>query len=101
VQYGTVATFAKAGPPGATEEGANKEDPKPEPEAKRAPDKPAPPAAAAPTPEQECRNWLQMAHNFLLNGQKETAKAYLQKVLDKYPNTPWAEQAREQMKQTQ
>lgn len=101
VRYGTVATLAKTGPSGDKKETVE-EDPKPEPEAQKGPDKPAPPpGTAASTPEQECRKWFQMARNYLLAGQKKIAKTYLQKILDKYPDTPWAQQAQEQMKQTQ
>jgi len=47
--------------------------------------------------ERDCRNWLDLADNLLKAGKTEKAKAYLQKILDTYGNTEWADQAKERL----
>ena len=48
--------------------------------------------------ERDCRGWLQMADNFAKAGVKDRAREYLQKVLDTYPDTEWAKEAKEGLK---
>jgi thiol-disulfide isomerase/thioredoxin len=45
--------------------------------------------------ERECLGWLSMARNFAKAGMPAKAAPYLQKVLEKYPETDYAEQAKE------
>ena len=47
--------------------------------------------------DRECKGWLSTADNYISNNMAEKAKPYLQKVIDKYPNTPWAPEARKRL----
>jgi len=44
--------------------------------------------------EKECSKWLGMADNYISAKLPDRAKPYLQKILDKYPDTTWADEAR-------
>lgn len=44
--------------------------------------------------EKECRAMLRSARNFIVNGMKEQGIAKLDKLIDKYPDTKWAKQAK-------
>jgi len=44
--------------------------------------------------ERDCKSWLSMAQNYIQADMPEKAKPYLQKVLEKYPDTPHAEEAK-------
>ena len=82
-----------------------------QPATKPAPDtpaatKPAPsqPVATKPVPatdqkqiDRECKKCLNMAENYLRAGLADKARQYLQKILDRYPGTPWAAKARERL----
>jgi len=46
-----------------------------------------------------CRSWLSLADNFIRSGNPEKARVQLQKILDQYGDTSWAEQARSRLKQ--
>jgi len=48
--------------------------------------------------ERRCHDWLQMAENFVDAGQTGKAREYLRKILDRYPDTVWAEKAREHLR---
>jgi predicted esterase len=43
--------------------------------------------------ERDCKPWLTMADNFLKADVKDKARDYLQRIIDKYPDTEWAAQA--------
>ena len=63
------------------------------------PDNQASKASAQPETEDEetkknCQAWMKMADNFEQYGMDDKAKAYLQKIIDKYPNSSYAEIAR-------
>ncbi|HOX07346.1 MAG TPA: trypsin-like peptidase domain-containing protein [Planctomycetota bacterium] len=61
---------------------------------------PAPgPAGAADDGEMKktCQAWLNMADNFERSGMGDKAKEYLQKIIDKYPNSSFAETARNRL----
>jgi len=45
----------------------------------------------------DCRRWLSMAKNLINNGMNDKAKRELQKVLDKYPGTSYAEKAKQML----
>jgi outer membrane protein assembly factor BamD (BamD/ComL family)/dienelactone hydrolase len=47
--------------------------------------------------ERECKSWLSTADNYITNNMAEKAKPYLQKLIDKYPDTPWAPEARKRL----
>ena len=47
--------------------------------------------------EKECTKWLGMADNYINAKLPDRAKPYLQKILDKYPDTTWADKARERL----
>jgi len=47
--------------------------------------------------EKECAKWLGMADNYISAKLPHRAKPYLQKILDKYPDTTWGDQARERL----
>ncbi|MDB5320407.1 MAG: hypothetical protein JWN40_2038 [Phycisphaerales bacterium] len=47
--------------------------------------------------ERECKSWLSTADNYITNNMADKAKPYLQKVIDKYPDTPWAPEARKRL----
>jgi len=55
-------------------------------------------AIRAKDADRDCRNWLNMADNFLKAGLNEKAREYLKKILDQYGDTEWGAQARERMK---
>jgi len=42
----------------------------------------------------QCRSWLSMGRNWARNDQKAKAKDYFQRIIDKYPDSTYAEQAR-------
>lgn len=42
----------------------------------------------------ECEGWLSMARSYMKNGYEEEARGYLEKILQKYPETEYAEEAR-------
>ncbi|MFO8013086.1 MAG: redoxin domain-containing protein [Phycisphaerae bacterium] len=45
--------------------------------------------------EKHCKGWLSMARNFLKAGMPAKAEPYLKKVMEKYPETDFARQAKE------
>lgn len=47
--------------------------------------------------ERDCKGWLSMARNFLGAGMPTKAAPYLKKVIEKYPDTNFAEQAKEML----
>ncbi|MEE8385567.1 MAG: tetratricopeptide repeat protein [Dehalococcoidia bacterium] len=62
---------------------------------------PATQPAAKPEPltdqqqiDRQCKQSLNMAENYLRAGKPDKARQYLQKILDRYPDTPWAAKAR-------
>jgi len=44
--------------------------------------------------ERDCKSWLSMAQNYIQADMSEKAKPYLKKVLQQYPDTPHAEEAK-------
>jgi len=44
--------------------------------------------------ERDCKGWLSMARNYIQTGMPEKAKPYLDKVLQQYPDTLYAEEAK-------
>ncbi|HEX4178443.1 MAG TPA: tetratricopeptide repeat protein, partial [Rhizomicrobium sp.] len=48
-------------------------------------------------PEKNCKRWLSLADSYIQNGDAEQAKVYLQKVIDKYPDTTWADTAKQKL----
>jgi len=80
-----------------------KDLPAPAGTAVKAKPQPRPPAqpAARPAPlttqqkiDRQCTQCLIMADNYLRAGMADMARQYLQKILDRYPDTPWAAKAR-------
>ena len=53
--------------------------------------------APAPDAARECLAWLRLADNYLAAGKSGKAGEYLNKIIDKYPSTEWAAQARERI----
>jgi acetyl esterase/lipase len=47
--------------------------------------------------DRECKGWLSAADNYIKNNLNDKARPYLQKILDKYGDTTWGEQARERL----
>lgn len=47
--------------------------------------------------ERECKGWLSAADNYMKISQPAKAKAYLQRIIDKYGDTEWAAEARKRM----
>ncbi len=47
--------------------------------------------------EKDCKGWLSMARNFLRAGMPEKATPYLRKVLETYPDSEFADQAKEML----
>jgi len=45
--------------------------------------------------EKDCKGWISMARNFINAGMKDKAKPYLDKVIAQYPESAFAEQAKE------
>ncbi|MEK7270892.1 MAG: tetratricopeptide repeat protein, partial [Planctomycetota bacterium] len=58
---------------------------------------PPPPLTEAAKAERDCARWFNMAHNYQASGMKEKAREYLQKIIAAYPDTPQAEQARQEL----
>lgn len=52
---------------------------------------------ASRTVDDQCKSCLAMAANYIQSGYPEKARAYLQKVIDEYPNTAYAATAREKL----
>jgi len=44
--------------------------------------------------EKDCKSWLSMARNYVNAGMPDKAGPYLKDILAKYPDTPFAEEAR-------
>jgi lipopolysaccharide biosynthesis regulator YciM len=44
--------------------------------------------------EKDCKSWLSMARNYVKAGMPDKARPYLKDLLAKYPETPFAEEAR-------
>jgi outer membrane protein assembly factor BamD (BamD/ComL family) len=44
--------------------------------------------------EKDCKSWLSMARNYVKAGMPDKARPYLKDILAKYPDTPFAEEAR-------
>lgn len=64
--------------------------------------KPEPGPAAGPSAKEEeiarsCQGWLSLARSYKAAGKKEKAREYLQKIIDTYPDTPHAKQARREL----
>jgi HEAT repeat protein len=64
---------------------------------------PAPPAdddavAALLNAEKECKSWLTMARNYAANGMTGKAREYLDRIVDTYPDSEWAAEARKMLK---
>ena len=47
---------------------------------------------------QDCEGWLSIARNLIKNSRADAARPYLEKVVEQYPDTTYAEQARELLK---
>jgi len=47
----------------------------------------------------DCKSWLSLADNFIRSGLPDKARPQLQKIIDAYGDTTWAEQARARLKQ--
>lgn len=54
-------------------------------------------SAKSQSADRECKGWLSTADNYINNNLPEKAKPYLQRILDKYPGTAWASQAKERL----
>ena len=78
-----------------------KPKPQPQPATKPAPSQPAATRPAPPTDQKqidrECKKCLNMAENYLRAGLTDKARQYLQRILDRYPDTPWAAKARKRL----
>ncbi|HOX08694.1 MAG TPA: right-handed parallel beta-helix repeat-containing protein [Planctomycetota bacterium] len=91
---GAIALIAAVPPPA---------QPKPEPKPEPAPPAvvAAPPPSPPPpvrTPEQICQGWLSMARNYKNAGMTEEAVRCLNKIIQGYPDSQWAAQAKEELK---
>ena len=47
--------------------------------------------------DKDCKGWLSMARNFMKAGLKDKAKSYLDQVIQKYPDTDYAKEAKEML----
>lgn len=45
--------------------------------------------------EKDCKGWMSMARNFIKTGLPEKARPFLDQVIQKYPDTDYAKEARE------
>lgn len=45
----------------------------------------------------DCKRWMNLADNYLSAGDADQAKTYLQKIIDTYPNTTWADSAKQKL----
>jgi len=50
--------------------------------------------------DKECKGWLSMARSFIKAGMPDKAKPYLDQVLQKYPGTTYAQEAKELLGKT-
>ena len=46
-----------------------------------------------------CPGWINIAHNYRINADRDRAREYLQRVIDKFPDTSYAEEARKKLKE--
>jgi S1-C subfamily serine protease/DNA-binding beta-propeller fold protein YncE len=73
---------------------------KPEtPKAKPQPQTGGEAGAADSAADRECRNWLSIAQNFMSAGKMEHAREYFNKIIQKYPKSKQAEEARQKLKE--
>jgi predicted esterase len=49
-------------------------------------------------PEKNCKKWLSLADSYITNGDADQAKVYLQKVIDNYPDSQWADTAKQKLR---
>ena len=47
--------------------------------------------------EKDCKGWLSMARSFIKAGMPEKARPYLERVIEKYPDTDFAQQAKDML----
>lgn len=66
-------------------------------EAKPAPARADTPADAAKRMEKECKAWTSMADGYIKAGAKSKAKPILQRIIDTYPDSPYAAAARRKL----
>ncbi len=54
-------------------------------------------SAKGQSADRECKGWLSTADNYLSNNMGEKARPYLQKIIDKYGDTPWGTEAKQRL----
>ncbi|HLX62880.1 MAG TPA: hypothetical protein VKX17_16510 [Planctomycetota bacterium] len=54
-------------------------------------------SATIQSAERDCKSWLATADSYIKNNMADSAKPYLQKILDKYGDTEWASAAKKRM----
>jgi predicted esterase/outer membrane protein assembly factor BamD (BamD/ComL family) len=54
-------------------------------------------AITAKQADSDCQSWLSMAQNYIDSGSPQSARPYLQRVIDKYPNTKYADTAKKEL----
>lgn len=84
------ATSATTAPSGHVSQRLNDSQSSPRP-----PAKPKPPVNQA---DADCKRWMSLADSYIENGNTEQGKAYLQKIIDQYPNSSWAESAKQKLR---
>jgi dienelactone hydrolase/outer membrane protein assembly factor BamD (BamD/ComL family) len=47
--------------------------------------------------ERDCRSWMSMVDNFMKAENPDKAREYLQKIIDKYPDTEWGAEAKKRL----
>lgn len=61
----------------------------------------APARPAANQPEADCKRWMSLADSYIENGNADEGKVYLKKIIDQYPNSSWAESAKQKLQSLQ
>jgi len=49
--------------------------------------------------ERDCKDWMSTAEMYLAGGQADTAKPFLQKIIDTYPDSDYAAKAKTRLEQ--
>jgi hypothetical protein len=49
----------------------------------------------------DCKRWMSLADSYIDNGNTDEGKVYLQKIIDQYPSSSWADSAKQKLQKLQ
>jgi predicted esterase len=60
-----------------------------------------PAKAGGNQPDADCKRWMSLADSYIENGNADEGKVYLQKIIDQYPSSSWADSAKQKLQKLQ